>query len=266
MPRWTKDAKSQIYACLFNGPKTWGDLLKETKLSNAHISRTIKKLIEDNIVSTKIDTTKRPSVTIYHLDKKKALEDMTETKNVLAQKEPESAPLFIPYQELGKFAQKQPGKLRYIVRLAIMQVLTGRKLVSITLSSSEDVDMESFSLAKAQSAITAKEAETLCMKELMAMICRAIKWYYGIEVPEKLVEQETSKLLEEGFFDIGPKNIYGVRVKQKLAEYYKNDGQNLNEIETLDLNTIKQIEMGVSWIDDFFRLLNEANLLEKGNH
>jgi hypothetical protein len=261
MPRWEKDAKTLIRTCLLSGSKPWGALLKETGLSGAQISRTIKELIEKKEVSTSIDDSKRPVTTIYSLDKKKALSRMTESAQQLQKKR--EVPSFIPFPGLGKFAQKQPGKLKDVIRLEAMRVLTEGAPITVSLPSNDDIDMETFSLEKEQTTLTAKEVSDLCTLKLVKAIVRSTKSFYGIEVSEELVEQETKKLLDEGFFDLGPKSDYGVRVKKKLAEYCKSDGQDLNEIEVMDLSSLKQIQMGISWIDDFFRLISEANQLEK---
>lgn len=257
MPRWEKNAESLIYECLSDGPKTWGALMKKTNLSNAQVSRTLHKLIETGQVFTTSDSSKRPAITFYNLDKKKA--QLRITKPLLPQKKGKG--IFFP--ELGKYAQKQPAKLGELIKLELILLLSEEPPVSVAMPSDEDIDMPSYSSTQQSVPFTDREVANLCMTQFVKAAKRSMKFKYGIDVLEDLMREEAEKLWEEGFFDVGQKSLVGIRVKEKLADYYLSPGQDSNEIEELNLATIKKIKMGVSWKSDFFRLLYEAQQLKE---
>ena len=235
--------------------------MEETNLSNAQVSRTLNELIENDQVFTTSDSSKRPVVTFYNIDKKKA--QLRITKPIRPRKKGKGIVFPSLFPELGKYAQKQPGKLGDLIKLELILLLSEEPPISVAMPSDEDIDTQSYSSTQQSIALTDREAANLCVNQFVKAAKRSIKFKYCIDVLEDSIREEAEKLQEEGFFDIGQKSLVGIRVKKKLADFYLSPGQDLNEIDELNLATIKKIKMGISWNDDFFRLLNEAHQLKE---
>ena len=79
MPRMPYSARKKIVASLRKGSKTWGELLDDTGLSKAALSTNLKALIQELVVSTQVDASKKPPATVYKLEK--AFLDFKEREN-----------------------------------------------------------------------------------------------------------------------------------------------------------------------------------------
>jgi hypothetical protein len=81
---------------------------------------------------------------------------------------------------------------------------------------------------------------------------------YKIAISKEKIIQEIEKVRQEGFFDIGQKSHFGIRVTKKLASYYlgwdEDIGKFFNESE--GYTRFSRLKTpGRSWREDFGRLL-----------
>jgi DNA-binding HxlR family transcriptional regulator len=62
-------ARDKIIASLKEGPKSWAELSSSTRLSKAALSNNLRVLVQELIVSSEVDESRKPRMTIYEIEK-----------------------------------------------------------------------------------------------------------------------------------------------------------------------------------------------------
>jgi len=244
--------------------------MDDTELSKAALSTQLKTLIGQSQVTTTVDGSSRPPKTIYALDER-AKHFWTSKPLTSKQKaEPEKLKAIVTgFSEIAQFVIKQPGKLSELLRLAVLHSVWYGEHLNVAIPSDGDIDVASFHpLPDLElTNITVKDADELCINQLVNRTKYWLKTMYNLEMPEleQQIRQEIEKLRQESFFDVGQKSLFGIRIKKKLAVYCTNPAQNWDEIESetgeITLSSLHKIKAKTSLNDDLFRLLLEAQTL-----
>jgi hypothetical protein len=90
-----------------------------------------------------------------------------------------------------------------------------------------------------------------------------LKKSYGLVVSEQKIKQEIDKIRQEGFFDVGQKSHFGIRVTKKLADYYVGREEDWDTFhrETDGFKRFSQYagKPGRGWREDMGKLLFAAD-------
>lgn len=265
MPRRKIDARAKILESLAREPRSWSDLIKDTGLSKAALSTHLRTLIEKSLVITSADTSTRPPKTVYSPNVKAFL--LRESKTLYSsgkEKLEESKEEFRLFPEIGKWVLKHPQKLDELVRLTVISSLWYQSRYSVDVPSDNDVDVDSVSslLGGKPLSVSTEEVESICMERLVKSTRRMLKKSYGVEVSEQKIKQEIDKIRQEGFFDVGQKSHFGIRVTKKLADYYVGREEDWDTFyrETDGFKRFSQYagKPGRGWKEDLWKLCMEA--------
>jgi len=212
-------ARDRIVKSLRERPKSWSDLLKDTELSKAALSTNIRKLIQELVVATDIDASKRPPLTVYKINPMAS--SLRTAKPVYSVKEEEEEPEYQIYdlQSIGKRVLKDPKRLDQLLRLYIIKEICDQSSKTFAIIPTDDDVELGLGLSEFEEHLLKSEEDihNFCIELITRSVKSFLESAYGIKLAENRIKEEIEKIRQEGFFDIGLKHHYGIKVTRKLA-------------------------------------------------
>ncbi len=214
MPRMPYDAKEKIINGLKEGPKSWKELLKTTGLSKAALSTNLNNFLDNSVVCTEVDANKRPPKTIYKINSKMLSSWRTLQPIRSAKKEISKSPWDEHLGRIGDWVMQHPKKLDELLRLEVISWLCHESSAGLAVSTDEDVDIESRDYDEPPT--LPSDVEEICIGRVFRYVKRSFEESYGINIPTQKIEKEIERMKQEGFFTVGRKNLYGIRISKKM--------------------------------------------------
>ena len=189
-------------------------------MSKAAVSTIIRNLIRESVVTTDVDSSKRPPMTVYKIN---PLTPLFRTAGPLYSIQEEEEPEYRIYdmQLAGKRVVKDLKLLEQLLRLHVIKEICDQSRTFAVVSTEDYIDLGLPKLIKYPF-----ESEQDVQDSFIESIITGVKYIfesgYGIKLPGDIVGNEIQKMRQQGFFDIGLKHHYGIRVAKKLAQLHEN--------------------------------------------
>ena len=219
--------KKRIIEALKRRPMGWSDLLEYASVSKGALSTHLNELIKGGVLTTVVDSERRPPSTIYRLNTDKLTEQrVISFKSLLLQEEPTTTQISILTSEIKDIVQKKekekialakkdPGARELLLQeIVLATVMDGSTIYFV---SEEGGRWEPYA-GETAAYPSAEEARKKWIKEKVSSIEDYLKEIYEIPFEREEVEEMINDLFERGLIRFGNKNLFGPLYSEKVKD------------------------------------------------